>query len=241
MGRTLSSAAAATLRSTFTAAVIGNPNTGKTTLFNALTGLSQKVANYPGVTVERKAGRFALGGGTVELVDLPGTYSLAARSLDEMIAVDVLLASMDELLGLSNAMPKWLDPDTASQRLRGSARQNLMVRYVAVLDGTGKALASSDPAGASLSVQLPAGFLESVLEQPVSTLMVSAPVLLVVLVVGLVVSVFQAATQINEATLSFVPKIIAAVVVLAVAGPWMMTTLVEYLQRVLQSIPQAVG
>ena len=72
-------------------------------------------------------------------------------------------------------------------------------------------------------------------------LMVSAPVLLVVLVVGLLVSVFQAATQINEATLSFVPKIIAAVVVLAVAGPWMMTTLVEYLQRVLQSIPQAVG
>jgi flagellar biosynthesis protein FliQ len=72
-------------------------------------------------------------------------------------------------------------------------------------------------------------------------LAVSAPVLLVVLVVGLVVSIFQAATQINEATLSFVPKIIAAVVVLAVAGPWMMTTLVEYLQRVLQSIPSAVG
>ena len=72
-------------------------------------------------------------------------------------------------------------------------------------------------------------------------LMVSAPVLLVVLVVGLVVSVFQAATQINGATLSFVPKIIAAVVVLAVAGPWMMTTLVEYLQRTLQAIPSAVG
>jgi flagellar biosynthesis protein FliQ len=71
-------------------------------------------------------------------------------------------------------------------------------------------------------------------------LMVAAPVLIVVLVVGLVVSVFQAATQINEATLSFVPKIVAAVAVLAVAGPWMMTTLVEYLQRVLQSIPQAV-
>ncbi len=72
-------------------------------------------------------------------------------------------------------------------------------------------------------------------------LVVAAPVLLVVLVVGLVVSVFQAATQINEATLSFVPKIIAAVAVLAFAGPWMMTTLVEYLQRVLQSIPSAVG
>ncbi len=72
-------------------------------------------------------------------------------------------------------------------------------------------------------------------------LMVSAPVLLIVLVVGLVVSIFQAATQINEATLSFVPKIVAAVAVLGFAGPWMMTTLVEYLQRVLQSIPQAVG
>jgi flagellar biosynthesis protein FliQ len=72
-------------------------------------------------------------------------------------------------------------------------------------------------------------------------LMVSAPVLLVVLVVGLLVSVFQAATQINEATLSFVPKIVAAVAVLAFAGPWMMTMLVEYLQRTLQSIPGAVG
>jgi flagellar biosynthetic protein FliQ len=72
-------------------------------------------------------------------------------------------------------------------------------------------------------------------------LMVAAPVLLVVLVVGLVVSIFQAATQINEATLSFVPKIVAAAAVLAVAGPWMVSTLVEYLQRVLQSIPSAVG
>ena len=72
-------------------------------------------------------------------------------------------------------------------------------------------------------------------------LMVSAPILIAVLVVGLVVSVFQAATQINEATLSFVPKIVAAVAVLAFAGPWMMTTLVEYLQRTLQSIPGAVG
>ena len=72
-------------------------------------------------------------------------------------------------------------------------------------------------------------------------LMVSAPVLLVVLVVGLVVSIFQAATQINEATLSFVPKIVAAVAVLAVAGPWMLSTLVEYLQRTLQGIPAAVG
>jgi flagellar biosynthesis protein FliQ len=72
-------------------------------------------------------------------------------------------------------------------------------------------------------------------------LMVSAPVLLVVLVVGLVVSIFQAATQINEATLSFVPKIIGAVAVLGVAGPWMVTTLVDYLRAVLLGIPAAVG
>src|SRR5882762_6716660 len=72
-------------------------------------------------------------------------------------------------------------------------------------------------------------------------LMVSAPILITVLVVGLVVSIFQAATQIHEATLSFVPKIVAAVAVLAIAGPWMLTTLVEYIQRTLQAIPTVVG
>lgn len=72
-------------------------------------------------------------------------------------------------------------------------------------------------------------------------LMVSAPLLLVVLVVGLVVSIFQAATQINEATLSFVPKVVAAVAMLAIAGPWMLSTLVDYIQRTLQGIPGAVG
>ena len=72
-------------------------------------------------------------------------------------------------------------------------------------------------------------------------LLVSAPVLLTILAVGLVVSIFQAATQLHEATLSFVPKLIAAVAVLAVAGPWMLTTLVEYLQRMLQAIPTVVG
>ena len=72
-------------------------------------------------------------------------------------------------------------------------------------------------------------------------LMVSAPILLSVLLIGLIVSIFQAATQIHESTLSFVPKVIGAVAVLAIAGPWMLTTLVEYLQRTLQSIPSAVG
>jgi flagellar biosynthesis protein FliQ len=72
-------------------------------------------------------------------------------------------------------------------------------------------------------------------------LMVSAPVLLVILVVGLLVSIFQAATQINETTLSFVPKVLATVAVLVFVGPWMVTTLVEYLQRSLLAIPGAVG
>ncbi|SHN34737.1 flagellar biosynthesis protein FliQ [Rhizobacter sp. OV335] len=72
-------------------------------------------------------------------------------------------------------------------------------------------------------------------------LMVSAPVLLVVLGVGLLVSIFQAATQIHEQTLSFVPKIVAAVAVLMFAGPWMLTTLVEYVQRTLIAIPTVVG
>jgi flagellar biosynthetic protein FliQ len=72
-------------------------------------------------------------------------------------------------------------------------------------------------------------------------LLVSAPLLISVLLIGLVVSIFQAATQIHEATLSFVPKIIGAVAVLAIAGPWMLTNLVEYIQRTLQSIPNAVG
>jgi ferrous iron transport protein B len=74
-----------------TVALLGNPNTGKTTLFNALTGLRQRVGNYPGVTVETKKGTFRHGGRTVDLIDLPGTYSLAPRSPDEMVAVDVLL------------------------------------------------------------------------------------------------------------------------------------------------------
>jgi len=72
-------------------------------------------------------------------------------------------------------------------------------------------------------------------------MLVAAPILIVVLLVGTVISVIQAATQINEATLSFVPKVVAAVLTLAVAGPWMMTTLVEYIQRTLMTIPNVVG
>jgi ferrous iron transport protein B len=77
-------------------ALVGNPNTGKSTLFNALSGLRQHVGNYPGVTVEMKKGHFNVNGCKVELIDLPGTYSLAPRSTDEMVAVDLLLGRWPE-------------------------------------------------------------------------------------------------------------------------------------------------
>lgn len=72
-------------------------------------------------------------------------------------------------------------------------------------------------------------------------LMISMPLLGVVMAVGLLVSIFQAVTQINEATLVFVPKLIAAMVVFAIAGPWMVDTLVDYLRRTIESIPSVVG
>lgn len=75
-----------------TIALIGNPNSGKTTIFNALTGLRQKIGNYPGVTVERKEGRVSLHDGrSLLLLDLPGIYSLNATSADERIATEILL------------------------------------------------------------------------------------------------------------------------------------------------------
>ncbi|MFN2501051.1 MAG: ferrous iron transport protein B [Pyrinomonadaceae bacterium] len=78
-----------------TVALAGNPNAGKTTLFNSLTGLKQKVANYPGVTVERKEGPWAINGTTANLIDLPGLYSLDATSLDEKIARSVITGEQE--------------------------------------------------------------------------------------------------------------------------------------------------
>ena len=77
-------------------ALIGNPNTGKTSVFNALTGLNQKVGNYPGITVEKKQGSFRLDRVTkVRILDLPGTYSLNASSMDESVVVELLLNKKD--------------------------------------------------------------------------------------------------------------------------------------------------
>lgn len=87
---------ASTERDLTTVALIGNPNTGKSTLFGALVGVRQRVGNYPGVTVERRSGHMEFAGRKIEMIDLPGLYSLAPRSRDEMVAVDVLLGRLDQ-------------------------------------------------------------------------------------------------------------------------------------------------
>ncbi len=83
-------------RASASVAVIGNPNSGKSTLFNRLTGLRQTTGNYPGVTVEKHSGIAQLGSSALELVDLPGIYCLGGFSADERIAVDVILGRVDE-------------------------------------------------------------------------------------------------------------------------------------------------
>ncbi len=81
-------------RTTGTIALVGNPNAGKSTVFNRLTGMHQHTGNYPGVTVEKKSGRASLPDADYELVDLPGTYGMSPYSDDERIAVDVLMGRM---------------------------------------------------------------------------------------------------------------------------------------------------
>lgn len=73
------------------------------------------------------------------------------------------------------------------------------------------------------------------------TLMVAAPLLLVALVIGLIVSIFQAATQINESTLSFIPKLVGIFVALVIAGPWMLSVLTDYMRQVFTGIPGMIG
>ena len=73
------------------------------------------------------------------------------------------------------------------------------------------------------------------------TLMISAPLFIAALVTGLIVSIFQAATQINEATLSFVPKLVVIFITMIVAGPWMITMMTDYMRRLYESIPAMIG
>src|SRR6516164_9851683 len=111
-------------------ALVGTPNSGKTSLFNALTGSRQKVANYPGVTVERKEGFFVTPlGRQVSLVDLPGTYSLRGRSPDEEITRDVVLGN-----AAGEAMPDLVLCVADSTNLR------LTIRLLLELKRTGRPL-----------------------------------------------------------------------------------------------------
>ena len=88
------------LRASLRVAIIGNPNTGKSTIFSALCGVPTRIGNYPGVTVEKKIGAYRDAQGEVQIIDLPGTYSLAARTLDEQVSVDVLLGRQTDIPSL---------------------------------------------------------------------------------------------------------------------------------------------
>jgi diguanylate cyclase (GGDEF)-like protein len=92
------------------------------------------------------------------------------------LGVDVLLASMDDLLQLSKIVSEWIDPVSSNRLMRGAVNQNMLVRHVALVDTQGRVITSSDPSGAHLSLSLPTGFVDESLAQPVSTLIVSAPV-----------------------------------------------------------------
>ena len=98
-----------------TVALAGNPNAGKTALFNAMTGVRQKTGNWPGVTVERKLGRYCFDDEWFTLVDLPGTYSLDATSPDQLIARDAVLSGDFDVV--VNALDA-LEPRTAPQPRR---------------------------------------------------------------------------------------------------------------------------
>ena len=88
-------------------ALIGNPNTGKTSVFNQLTGLHQQVGNYPGITVEKKIGTCKLSDSTkATILDLPGTYSLNASSIDENVVIELLLNKNDSAGGKNNKQNK---------------------------------------------------------------------------------------------------------------------------------------
>ena len=106
-------------------ALIGNPNVGKTELFNRLTGLRQHVGNWPGVTVEKKVGKCMYKGVELEIVDLPGTYSLTVHSIDELIARDYIVEEKpDVVIDIVDGtnLERNLYLNTASAGIRGERR-----------------------------------------------------------------------------------------------------------------------
>src|SRR5947209_4760014 len=167
-------------------ALVGTPNSGKTALFNALTGSRQKVANYPGVTVERKSGVLQTPSGRrVHLIDLPGTYSLRGRSPDEEITRDVVLGRLvsetgpDLLLCVAVGMPA--RPDTVSARVDAVLLHPvagllillgvLFVMFQAVFAWAKPVMdvisSGFDTLGAAAQDALPAGLLQSFIQNGV--------------------------------------------------------------------------
>lgn len=140
-------------------ALVGNPNSGKTALFNALTGSRQKVANYAGVTVERKEGLFVSPAGTkVKVIDLPGTYSLRARSPDEAVTRDVVLGRMK-----NEAVPDAIVFVADATNLRQNLRLALEMRQLGLptilalnmMDAAEKQGMAVDPAELSAELGMP--------------------------------------------------------------------------------------
>lgn len=150
---------AATARRSLTLAIAGNPNSGKTTLFNRLTGLRQKVGNYAGVTVERKEGFFSAGDTDIRLMDLPGTYSLSPNSEEERIATEVIL-------GLQPALP---EPDGVVCVVDSTSLEKSLYLLLQIRE-TGAAcvvLLNMIDELELRGAQLDAGLLERMLEVPV--------------------------------------------------------------------------
>jgi len=139
-----------------------------------LVGLFLLTLVFAGVGLLHNTRRAALADSEAQAVRfVSGAETALNRSL---LGVDVLLASMDGLLTLSNLMPEWIDSKSASRLMNGAVQQNLLVRHISLLNAKGTVLASSDSNGAEVVLSLPAGFVDEVMAQPVSTLVISAPV-----------------------------------------------------------------
>jgi Fe2+ transport system protein B len=124
-----------------TIALAGNPNVGKSTVFNALTGQRQHVGNWPGKTVERKQGQLDLGGRLLNLVDLPGTYSLAARSLEEQITRDFIVRERpDAVINVLDAANLERNLYLTAQLLESGARLLLALNMADVAAAHGIAI-----------------------------------------------------------------------------------------------------
>ncbi|MCU1330995.1 MAG: ferrous iron transport protein [Bryobacterales bacterium] len=149
-------------------ALVGPPNCGKSTLFNRLTGLRQKVGNYPGVTVEQKLGRMQIPGGATEIVDLPGVTSFAGRSDDERVTVDVLNGKMrglrqpDAVLLVLDATAIDRHLSLAAPVLALGLPTMVVLNFVDELEARGGAI---DPAGLSAKLGVPVQLISAKLGQ----------------------------------------------------------------------------